>query len=241
MPHAIDLIIPARNEQENIARLLDSLRNQPLRHVIVVDNGSTDDTPRIAREHEAIVVHEPRRGYGSACLAGLAWIADHEADALPMAVAFLDADLSDDPQQLATLFEPIHSGQADLVIGSRPRLAQPGALDPHQRFGNALACWLIRLATGKKYRDLGPMRVIRWTSLRQLTMADRTWGWTVEMQFKAAKRGLRVREIDVPYRCRFAGQSKISGSIVGSVRAGWAILSTVAKLTLSERRQPRRR
>lgn len=239
MPDAIDLIIPAYNEQQSIATLLAAVPRQAFRHIIVVDNCSTDNTAQIARQAGVTVAYEPKRGYGSACLAGLRWIAEHEPKALPTAAAFVDADLSDDPQKLPMLIEQIAAGQADLVIGSRTKLAEPGALEPHQRFGNALACWLIRLATGRQYRDLGPMRVIRWTSLQTLAMQDRTWGWTVEMQFKAARRGLRVLEIDVPYRCRFAGKSKISGSMVGSARAGWRILYTVASLWLSERRHSR--
>lgn len=224
----VDLIIPARNEEANIGALLAALPREILRHVIVADNGSTDQTAKLARDNGAVVVHEPQRGYGAACLAGLEWIAAQKKP--PDAVAFLDADLADDPAQLPALIAPIATGEADLVIGSRRRLAQPGALTSTQRFGNALACWLIRLITGHRYSDLGPMRVIRWSSLRILAMSDRTWGWTVEMQFKAATRGLRAVEIDVPYRCRNAGQSKISGSWVGSIRAGWKIIATIATL-----------
>lgn len=232
----VDLIIPARDEAESIPGLVEAVRAlawPELRHVLLVDNGSTDRTADLARAGGLVVVDEPRRGYGAACLAGLAWIA---ARTPPDAVAFLDADLSDDPAQLPRLAQPVLAGETDLAIGSRTRLAEPGALDPHQRFGNALASGLMAVATGRRYRDLGPMRVIRWDALQALQMRDRTWGWTVEMQFKAATRDLRIDEIDVPYRPRRAGRSKISGSIAGSARAGAKIIGAIAHLWWTERR-----
>ena len=225
-----DLIIPAVNEAENLpalAHALASLRaDGTLRRVVLADNGSTDATPDLAREAGFTVVHEPRRGYGNACLAGLAAVADDPPDA----VAFLDADLADDPAGLPGLIAPIADGRADLVLGQRRRLAEPGALDPHQAFGNWLACTLLRVTTGRRYRDLGPLRVVRWRSLQELNMCDPTWGWTVEMQYKAARQGLRIEEIDVPYRKRNAGKSKISGSLIGSARAGTKIITVLAKL-----------
>jgi hypothetical protein len=138
---------------------------------------------------------------------------------------------------LGVLIDAVVVGGADLAVGSRTAMAEPGALEPHQRFGNALACRLIRLATGRPFLDLGPMRVVRWPALRRLAMADRTWGWMVEMNFKAAARGLDVVEIDVPYRRRRAGRSKISGSLLGSARAGTKILWTIAGLWWRSRRQ----
>jgi len=227
-PPKVDLIVPARNEQENIPAMLQALPRASLRHVIVVDNGSTDQTAPLARAGGAVVVHEAQRGYGAACLAGLGWIASQ--DDPPDIVAFIDADLADDPAKLPQLCEPIAQGEADLVIGSRRRLAEPGALTTPQKIGSIFACGMIRMITGTRYTDLGPMRAARWGSLRSLGMADRTWGWTVEMQFKAAARGLRVMEIDVPYRPRRAGTSKISGSLVGSIRAGWKITTTILLL-----------
>ena len=181
------------------------------------------------------MVGEPRPGYGHACLAGLAACAS-DPEGPPDAVAFLDADLADDPSHLPRLAGPVLAGEADLALAARHALAERGALDPHQRFGNALACSLIGLATGRRYRDLGPMRVVAWSALERLDMRDRTWGWTVEMQLKAATRGLRVLELDTPYRPRRAGRSKISGSVIGSVRAGSKILTTVARLWWVERR-----
>ncbi|NBC11307.1 MAG: glycosyltransferase [Planctomycetes bacterium] len=236
MPPAA-LIIPARNEAPNIPGLFDALRDLPpgtVDPIVLCDNGSTDDTAALARPRGATIVRESRPGYGGACLAGLRHLASQPRP--PAAVAFLDADLADDPAELPRLLAPIHRGEADLVIGSRHRLAEPGALDPHQRFGNRLACGLLRLSTGRRYTDLGPMRALSWEALQRLDMRDMTWGWTVEMQFKAAKRGLRVIEIDVPYRKRHAGASKISGSLVGSWKAGTKIIGTIARLWWSERK-----
>jgi glycosyltransferase involved in cell wall biosynthesis len=225
----IDLIVPARDEEQNITALLEALPGGLLRHVIVVDNGSRDQTAAMARAGGAVVVSEPQRGYGAACLAGLAWIERQEL--APTAVAFIDADLADDPAGLPRLCAPILADEAELVLGTRQVAAdQRGALDSHQRLGNWLACWLIGLTTARRYRDLGPMRAVRWESLKRLGMADRTWGWTVEMQFKAARLKLRITELDVPYRKRRAGKSKISGSVIGSVRAGAKIISTIAVL-----------
>jgi glycosyltransferase involved in cell wall biosynthesis len=225
-----DLIIPARNEAEVLPALAAALRPWReaglIRRVVLCDNGSTDATAALARDVGLVVVHEARPGYGGACLAGLA----HLAADPPDIVAFLDADLADDPAELARLVQPIAEGSADLVLGQRQRLAERGALDPHQRFGNGLACALLRIITGHRFRDLGPMRAVRWRSLQRLGMADRTWGWTIEMQYKAVRHGLRIAEIDVPYRKRRAGRSKISGSLRGSIRAGTKIIATLAHL-----------
>ena len=223
-----DLIIPAFNEASNAEPLFDALeplRESLLRHVILADNGSTDATPDIAERRGAVVVRERQRGYGAACLKAIEWLAGLEAP--PDIVAFLDADLSDDPEALAQVIKPIQEGRADLVIGSRVRLADPGALNVVQRFGNRLACFLMRLTTGRRYRDLGPMRAVRWSVLGRLAMTDRTWGWTVEMQAKAALAGVPTVEIDVPYRRRAHGRSKISGTVRGVVRAGAKIIVTI--------------
>ena len=231
-----DLIIPAFNEASNVEPLFDALqpvRQSLLRHVVLADNGSTDDTPAIAARRGATVVREPRRGYGAACLKAIEWLDDDPPDI----VAFLDADLSDDPAALPTVIEPIERGDADLVIGSRVRLAEPGALNLVQRFGNGLACQLMWLTTGRRYHDLGPMRAVRWKTLRELAMADRTWGWTVEMQAKAALAGVPTLEVDVPYRRRRHGRSKISGTVGGVVTAGTKIILTIFAVRLKHRRR----
>lgn len=226
----IDLVIPARNEAEAFPALAEALRplrtSLPLRRIVIGDNGSTDGTAALARQAGYELAYEPQPGYGGACLAALRLLADDPPDV----VVFLDADLADDPGELPRLVGPIVTGAADLVLGQRQALAEPGALDPHQRFGNWLACRLLRGITGQRFRDLGPMRAIRWRSLETMQMADRTWGWTIEMQYKAVRQGLRIVEVDVPYRRRRAGVSKISGSLTGSVRAGVKIIATLGHL-----------
>jgi glycosyltransferase involved in cell wall biosynthesis len=220
----VDCVIPALNEASSIGRVLDLLPRPLVRRAVVSDNGSTDGTAAVAREHGALVVSEPERGYGAACLRGLQALEREPPDI----VLFLDGDLSDDPSEAEALVEPIRAGRADLVIGSRTRGArEPGALTPQARFGNWLATRLIRSLYGVRYTDLGPFRAIRWEALRALGMRDRAFGWTVEMQVKAARRGIRAEETPVRYRRRI-GRSKISGTVSGSVQAGVAILSTIA-------------
>lgn len=233
----VDLVIPALNERNNIDALFDELEpllGAPIRHVVLADNGSEDGTPERAAERGAVVVHESQRGYGAACLRALAWI--ETRDAPPDVVAFLDADLSDDPDQIPTLLKPLCQGEADIAIGQRRALAAPGSLNIVQRFGTIWACTLMWLATGRMYRDLGPLRLARWDTFQKLHMADRTWGWTVELQMKAAILDINVAEIDVPYRRRFEGKSKISGTVRGILAAGWKIMATIAELWWKRRR-----
>ena len=223
----ITLIIPAWNEAPSIGQVLDNLPAGLFHEVIVVDNGSTDGTGEIAAAHGAKVVREVQRGYGSACLAGIANLsADSEV------VVFLDADRSDDPQEAPRLLEPILADKADLVIGARrgPRV-EKGSLAPHQRWGNPLATALIRTLYGFRYTDLGPFRAIRRSSLQALHMRDRTFGWTVEMQVKAVMGGLRILEVPVNYRVRI-GSSKISGSLKNSLLAGIKILWKIVQLKM---------
>lgn len=214
------VVIPALNEERSLALVLDEL--PAVGAVIVADNGSTDRTAEVARAAGAHVVLAPRRGYGSACLAGIA-----AARALrPAVLVILDGDHSDHPAELPRLVEPVLRGEADLVLGDRTQWAEPGALTPQQRWGNRLATALIARRCGHRYRDMGPFRAIRFSSLEALEMEDPTWGWNVEMQLKAVQRGLRVVEVPVHYRPRI-GTSKISGTVSGVARAGVKILWAV--------------
>lgn len=213
----IGVVIPTRNEAASLPQVLRAILPR-VAEVIVVDTASTDGTPEVAQRLGARVVAEPRRGYGRACLAGIA-VLSPDVDT----VLFMDADAADRPEDLPALLAPIGAGEADLVIGARCLGVERGALTPQQRFGNALACLLIRLIWGVRYSDLGPFRVIRRDALARLGMRDETWGWTVEMQVRAARQGLRVREVPVGYRRRI-GTSKISGTLSGTIKAGWKIL-----------------
>jgi glycosyltransferase involved in cell wall biosynthesis len=235
MPFPVAFIIPALNEEAAIAPVLDGLRGAlatarvEQAEILVVDNGSNDGTARVAQEHGARVVQEPRRGYGQACLAGIAALS-----AATEIVVFLDADGSDDPEDLGRLLAPLQEGRADLVLGSRTEAARNArAFTPQQTFGNWLATRLMRLLFGACFSDLGPFRTIRRDALAKLHMQDTNYGWTIEMQIKAHRRGLRVVEIPVNYRKRIAGQSKISGNLVGTVRAAYKILWTITKYRFS--------
>jgi glycosyltransferase involved in cell wall biosynthesis len=195
-----------------------------IRRVVVVDNGSTDRTAEVAAAYDARVVTEPVAGYGRACLAGLAYLRDDPPDI----VAFVDGDGSDELSRLPDLIAPVAAGEEDLVLGLRiPSVA--AALSFQQRFGHLLATGLIRLFWKYDFRDLGPMRVISWTALEHLHMTDQAFGWTVEMQVRAIKQGLCIREIDVPYHRRTAGKSKISRTVSGTVRAGSTILWVIGR------------
>jgi hypothetical protein len=220
----VAVVIPVFNERESLPLVVADVPRDLVGEVVVVDNGSTDDTPVIARGLPARLVREPRRGYGSACLAGIAAL----EPAPPEVVVFLDGDYSDHPEELPRLLDAIAAG-ADLVIGSR-RLgtAEPGALLPQARIGNALACILIRMFYGHRYTDLGPFRAIRWEALRRLDMQDTNFGWTAEMQVKAVRKRLAISEVPVSYRRR-VGVSKITGTLSGALKAGWKILWTIGR------------
>jgi len=226
----VALILPALDEEQAIGATLDSLAGHNLAQLIVVDNGSRDRTAAVARSRGAQVVHEPRHGYGWACLAGIAAL-----DPRIETVVFMDADGSDDPDDLPAILAPIERGEADLVIGSRARgERESGSLSPHQQFGNWLAASLLRLFYGVRFTDLGPFRAICRDALKDLAMTDKNFGWTVEMQIKARRHGLRVIEVPVRYRRRRAGESKVSGTAKGSILAGAKILWTILRYRIAE-------
>lgn len=226
IPH-VAVVIPAFNEEASVGATVRGIRAAAppgLADIIVADNASTDATAAAAAAAGARVVPAPQRGYGAACLVGLGAL-DPAADI----VLFMDADLSDVPEDAAALLAPIIVGEADMVIGSRTTgVIEPGAMTPPQRFGNWLAPALVRLIWGVRYTDLGPFRAIRRDALERLAMTDRDFGWTIEMQVRAAKLGLRIAERPVRYRKR-VGQSKISGTVRGVIAAGWKILYVIAR------------
>ena len=223
----VAVVIPVFNERDSLPLVVGGIPRDVVGEIVVVDNGSTDDTRLVASGLPVRLVREARRGYGSACLAGIAAL---EASP-PEVVVFLDGDFSDHPEELPRLTGAIAAG-ADLALGSRVLGSrEPGALLPQARFGNALACLLILLLFRHRYTDLGPFRAIRWEALRSLGMEDRDFGWTVEMQLKALRRGLTVVEVPVSYRRR-VGVSKITGTLSGTLAAGWKILWTIARYGL---------
>lgn len=224
----IDIIIPAFNEEASIGNVIHDIPKELVRHIIVANNNSTDDTANRAESLGAIVVHENKSGYGSACLKGIDYIKGLSVK--PDIVVFLDGDYSDYPEQLAEVIQPILSGQSDLVIGSRALgKLDRGAMMPQQIFGNWLATTLIKLLYKYEFTDLGPFRAIRYETLIQLEMQDPDFGWTVEMQVKAAKQKIKCSEVAVDYRKRI-GVSKVSGTIKGTFLAGHKILWTIFKL-----------
>ncbi len=215
----VSVIIPVLNEEKAIANVINDIPKSLVQEIIVVDNGCTDQTVEIALKHGAKVVTEPQRGYGSACLAGIDAIQTTDI------VVFLDGDYSDDPTEMPSLVQPIQDGLTEFVIGTRVP-SEKGALLPQAQFGNKLATFLMRIFFGVQYTDLGPFRAIRFEQLKTLDMQDKNFGWTIEMQLKAAKMGMNVREVPVSYRKRI-GTSKISGTFIGSLKAGVKILTTL--------------
>jgi len=227
MSSRISIIIPAFNEESSIGLVLDALPQDKIHEIIVVNNNSTDDTARVASAHGARVVEEPQKGYGSACLKGI-----DELNA-PDIVVFLDGDFSDFPEEIVELVSPIEKGDADFVLGSRMILTESRrALLPQARYGNRLAVFLIKLFFNYSFTDLGPFRAIRYSSLMAIGMQDIDFGWTVEMQIKAVKNGLRIQEVPVKYRERI-GVSKITGTVSGTFKAGTKIIYTIFKYLLT--------
>ena len=218
---SVTVIVPALNEAESIGRVLAAIPAGDVDEVIVVDGGSSDTTVAIARASGASIVHEPRRGYGRACAAGV-------VAAKGDVVVFIDADGADDPGQIPDLLSPILAGRADMVLGSRlaGKMAS-GAMPWHQRMGNQFAAWLIRRLYGLSLTDLSPFRAVGRELLQELAMVEMTYGWPTEMIVKAARRGWRLVEIPARYRPRLGGRSKISGTARGTVLATYYILRTI--------------
>ena len=225
----IAVIIPAFNEARSIGQVVAALPKK-VDQIIVADNASTDATAKIAREHGAVVVHEKKKGYGYACLKGVAFLEDDP----PEIVVFLDGDYSDYPEDLETLVDPILKEAVVFSLGARDKkLRERGALTPQQVFGNGLACFLMRWLYKSRFTDLGPFRAIRWETLQSLEMQDKTYGWTVEMQLKILRRKLPYIEIPVRYRKRI-GVSKVSGTVKGTLMAGYKIISWIGKFYFSK-------
>lgn len=226
----IHVIIPAFNEEESIGKVVNDIPENLVEEVIVVSNGSTDATEKNAALAGATVLREENKGYGYACLKGMTYIAEKAPENQPDIVVFLDGDYSDYPEEMTDLVKPIIEEGYDMVIGSRALGdREKGSMMPQQIFGNWLATSLIKLLYKVDFSDLGPFRAIKYDKLLEINMQDKTFGWTVEMQVKAAKLGLKSTEIPVNYRQRI-GVSKVTGTIYGTVMAGYKILWTIFKL-----------
>lgn len=223
----IDVIIPAYNEELSIGKVVTDLPKNLVREIVVVNNNSTDKTVQVASEAGATVLSEPKMGYGNACLKGMDYLSAKQER--PDIILFIDGDYSDFPQEASLVLQPILDGKADMVIGSR-KLGEneKGSMTVPQRFGNWLSTRLIKLIYGVKYTDLGPFRAIKFDKLIEINMQDKTYGWTVEMQVKAAKLKFISVEVPVSYRKRI-GKSKVSGTIKGAFMAGYKILWTIFK------------
>ena len=216
----VKVVIPAQNEERAIGKVISEIPDW-VSEVIIADNGSTDNTAQVAKDHGATVISVPEAGYGRACMGGIAAAGEYDI------IVFLDGDASDYPEDMSLLVQPIRDDEADMVIGSRVLgELEKGSLTPQQRFGNLLACWLMKLIWKHTYTDLGPFRAISREGLEKLNMEAPTFGWTVEMQIRALKQGLRCQDAPVRYRKRI-GKSKISGTVKGVIMAGVYILGTI--------------
>jgi glycosyltransferase involved in cell wall biosynthesis len=224
----VDVVIPAFNEEENIGKVVGAIDRNLVRHVVVVDNGSTDGTAQEASDAGAVVQVENSMGYGSACLKGIAWC--NALPEPPEVITFMDGDFSDHPEQMDRLLDPIKEEGYDMIIGSRALgEKESGSMTPQQIFGNKVATIMIRIMYRVRFTDLGPFRAIRTEALNRIEMKDRTYGWTVEMQVKAIRKGLKFGEVAVDYRCRGAGQSKVAATLKGTILAGYKIITTILK------------
>lgn len=223
----IVVIIPAFNEENAVGNVIRDIPADLVDEIIVVNNNSVDATRQNAQKAGATVIDEPQQGYGNACLKGIEYITNKKVK--PDIVVFIDADYSDYPEEMETLVKPIITEDYDLVIGSRAiGKKEKGAMTIPQVFGNKLATTLLKNIYGIKYTDLGPFRAVKFESLIRMRMKDKTYGWTVEMQLKAAKMGMKITEVPVNYRKRI-GFSKISGTVKGTVLAGYKIITTIFK------------
>ena len=223
----IAVMMPALNEEEALPAILSSMPEYVDR-VVVADNGSTDRTAEVARAHGAEVVFEAEQGYGAACLAGIRHLSQQSNP--PEVLVFIDADGSDDPNEIAQVVAPIQKGEADMVLGVRRGIeGDLATILPHARFGNHLVLSLTQLLFGHSFGDLPPFRAVSFTELLALQMDDRNWGWTLQMQIRAVRRGLRIVEVDVTHRRRSEGVSKISGNLAMSLRVGTKMFYTLAR------------
>jgi glycosyltransferase involved in cell wall biosynthesis len=225
----VAVLLPALNEAKSVETVVEGFLGEGVR-VVLVDNGSTDGSRQIAAQAGAEVVSEERRGYGSACLAGLSYLKSQP----PSIVVFADCDGTLDPRDLQNLISPIKSGRADLVLGRRARV-ENGALPLHQRLGNAIALVMLRALYGLAVNDIPPYRAVRWPFLVDLGLSERTYGLPIETLAEAARRKGRVEEVNVAYRRRFEGKSKVTGSLRSSLQAGWAMLSLLVVLRFRKR------
>lgn len=230
----IDVIIPAFNEENSIGNVLAEIPKDFVNEIVVVNNASTDETEKNAKAGGATVLKENRKGYGFACLKGMDYIHSKAESEQPEIIVFLDADYSDYPEEMKKVAAPIIHEDYDMVIGSRDLGERAsGSMMPQQIFGNWLATKMIRWMYGFSYTDLGPFRAIKWERLKQLKMEDQTYGWTVEMQVKAVKQNFKIKEIPVNYRKRI-GKSKVTGTIKGTVMAGYLIIYTILKYAMAK-------
>jgi glycosyltransferase involved in cell wall biosynthesis len=223
----IVVIIPAFNEENSVGKVVSDIPKSIVSEIIVVNNNSNDLTKVNALASGAIVIDEPIQGYGNACLKGMAFVSGMETN--PDIIVFIDADYSDYPEEIEKLIHPILTENFDMVIGSRALgNREKGSMTPQQIVGNWLATSLLKLFYKVSYTDLGPFRAIKYQKLLDLNMIDKTYGWTVEMQLKAAKQKLKIIEVPVTYRVRI-GYSKVSGTVKGTVMAGYKIITTIFK------------
>lgn len=222
----IKVIIPAFNEQESVSHVINDLP-KIVDEIIVVDNNSNDNTAEVARLAGATVLSENRKGYGYACLKGIDYL--NNLKETPDIVVFLDGDYSDFPEELISLVTPIRDGKFDFVLGARvAEKRESGSMTPQQVFGNWLACFLMKILYGSSFTDLGPFRAIRWNTLIDLNMTDKTYGWTIEMQLKILRKKVSYQEVEVNYRQRI-GVSKVSGTLKGTIFAGIKIIWWIFK------------